>query len=157
MMRRYGRARGKARVVDLTPQRHYKSMTIVSAIRLSGVIEDATQMFDGAMTSALFEEYVENNLAPALKPGDVVVMDNLASHKGDRVRELVEARGAKVVYLPPYHPDLNPIEKMWSKMKALLRKLRARSVDALIKGVGKVLRLVSRLDLVGWFGCANYL
>lgn len=156
MTRRYGRAKGKARVVDHAPQSHYKNITVVSAIRMSGVIEEASLALDGAMDSATFEQYVEFNLAPALKPGDAVVMDNLSAHKGNRVRELIEKQGARLLFLPPYHPDLNPIEKVWSKMKTLLRKLKARTIPDLIAGIGSALAKISQSDLAGWYKHANY-
>ena len=156
MTRRYGRAKGKARVVDHTPQSHYKSITVVSAIRLSGVIEEASMALDGSMNAPTFEEYVTSCLAPALKPGEVVVMDNLSAHKGDRVREAIEARGCRLLFLPPYHPDLNPIEKVWSKMKGILRNLKARTIPDLISGIGAALSRVSLADLAGWYKHANY-
>jgi transposase len=156
MARRYGRAKGKSRVVDHTPQSHYKSITVVSAIRLSGVIREATMAMDCAMNAMIFGEYIEAKLAPALEPGDVVVMDNLSAHKGATIRQLIEVRGARLLYLPPYHPDLNPIEKMWSKMKAILRKIRARTIPDLITGIGDALSAVSAADLMGWYKHADY-
>jgi transposase len=111
---------------------------------------------EGATTRAVFEAYVEKALAPSLRPGQVVVMDNLSAHKGERVRELIEGRGCEVVYLPPYSPDLNPIEQAFSKLKALLRRAEARSREALIEAMGAALSAVSARDAWGFFRNCGY-
>lgn len=157
MTRLYGRAKGGARVIDRTPHGHWKSVTMLSAIRLSGVVEEATIILDGAMNSLTFEAYTEHCLAPSLEPGDVVVMDNLASHKGQAVRESIEAVGASVIYLPPYSPDLNPIEQMWSKVKTHLRKAGVRTVLALEYAIAEALETVLPENIRGWFRKCGHL
>ncbi len=117
-------------------------MTMLSAIRLDGVIQDATVVVDGPMDAATFLAYTQQFLAPSLRPGDVVVMDNLSSHKGAGIREAIEAAGADLWYLPPYSPDLNPIEKLWSKVKAWLRRVSAKTFDALNDAIADALRAV---------------
>ena len=111
---------------------------------------------EGPTTKAVFETYVERVLAPSLRPGQVVVMDNLSSHKGPRVRELVEARGCELLYLPPYSPDLNPIEQAFAKLKALLRKAGARTREALMEAMGRALDAVTADDTRGFFEYRGY-
>lgn len=111
---------------------------------------------EGATTTAVFETYVERVLAPALSSGQIVVMDNLSSHKGSRIRELIEARGCELLYLPPYSPDLNPIEEAFSKLKALLRKAEARTRGALLEAMGRALDAVSASDARGFFEHRGY-
>jgi transposase len=151
LTRLYGRAMGGARCVDRTPHGHWKTTTLVSALRLDSVIEAATVLIDGPMNTPTFVAYVEQYLAPALRPGDVVVMDNLASHKSGAARALIESAYATLWLLPPYSPDLNPIEKLWSKVKAWLRRAEARTLDAIGAALVDVLRTVSPDE------CANYL
>jgi transposase len=110
----------------------------------------------GATTKAVFETYVEWALAPSLSPGQIVVMDNLSSHKGHRVRELIEARGCELMYLPPYSPDLNPIEEAFAKLKVLLRKAGARTREALLEAMGRALDAVSASDARGFFEPRGY-
>src|SRR5262249_40399325 len=112
--------------------------------------------FDGATAPAAFETYVGECLAPTLRPGDIVVMDNLACHKTAEVARLIAAAGAEVRYLPPYSPDLNPIERLFSKLKAYLRSAAARTVDGLIEAMGDALRAVRPGDILGWFGHSGY-
>ena len=111
---------------------------------------------EGATTSRVFETYVKRLLAPALKPGQVVVMDNLGAHRPKRVRELIEARGCELIYLPPYSPDLNPIEEALSKVKHILRKICARNTEALIEAMGRVLGAVSARYVRGFFAHCGY-
>lgn len=129
MTRRRGRAPVGERLVDPVPYGHWKVTTFVSALRAGGLT--AAMTTDGAMTGDLFVAYVEQVLVPELHAGDVVVMDNLSSHKRQEVRDLIEGAGAALVYLPPYSPDLNPIEMAYSKLKALLRKAKERTVEGL--------------------------
>ena len=129
MARRYGRAPRGQRVVDAVPHGHWRTTTVVAALRAEGIV--APLVLDGAIDGPAFLAYVEQFLAPALRPGDVLVMDNLGSHKVAGVREAVEARGASLLHLPPYSPDLNPIEMAFAKLKALLRSEAARTVEAL--------------------------
>ena len=156
MGRTYGRAPSGVRVDGPVPHGHWKVVTLTAAMRLGGVPESACLAFDGATDAACFEAYVGRCLAPALRPGDIVVMDNLSSHKTAEVRRLIEAAGAEVRYLPPYSPDLNPIERMFSKLKAWLRKAKARTADALIEAMGGALRAVRPSDIAGWFGHSGY-
>jgi transposase len=156
MDRTHGRAASGVRVDGPVPHGHWKVITLTAAVRLSGVPESACLSFDGATNTSCFEAYVGECLAPALRPGDIVIMDNLSCHKAAAVARLVEAAGAEVRYLPAYSPDLNPIERLFSKLKAALRKAKARTVDALIAAIGEALRAVRPEDIVGWFGHSGY-
>jgi len=149
MVRHYGRAPKGKRVLDKQPWGHWKTTTFTCGLRCDGVV--APFVLDGTMNRDAFEVYVEKVLAPSLSPGDWVILDNLAAHKGDRVRALVEARGARLVFLPPYSPDLNPIEMAFAKLKALLRKAAERNVAALWDRIGEL------LDAFTPGECANYL
>ena len=111
---------------------------------------------EGSTTRAVFEAYVEQALAPSLSEGQVVVMDNLAAHKGARVRELLEERGCEVVYLPPYSPDLNPIEQAFAKLKAMLRRAESRTREALIEAMGAALSAITAQDASGFFRHCGY-
>jgi transposase len=156
MDRTHGRAPSGVRVDGPVPHGHWKVVTLTAAVRLGGVPEAACLAFDGATDTAAFETYVERCLAPALRPGDIVVMDNLACHKTAEVARLIAAAGAEVRYLPAYSPDLNPIERLFSKLKAWLRSAKARTVGALIEAMGDALRAVRPGDIVGWFGHSGY-
>jgi transposase len=124
-------------------------MTILGAMSLSGMI--ATMTIEEATDADIFLAYIEQVLSPRLKPGDVVVMDNLSSHKVNGVRDSIEKAGAELLYLPPYSPDLNPIEKAWAKLKQLLRSAKARSKDALELAITEALKLISTDDAKAWF------
>lgn len=137
MAPRYGRAPRGQRALDAAPHGHWKTTTFVGAMRADGFI--APLVVDGAINGETFRAYVEQFLAPVLKPGDVVVMDNLSSHKVAGVRAAIEARGAALLYLPPYSPDLNPIEMAFAKLKALLRRAAHRTRDALWRGIAHTL------------------
>lgn len=154
MARRYGRGKGGRRVVDHTPLNTPKSTTILSPIRLDGQLAFTT--FQGGTTGDKFLTYLKDVLIPTLHPGDIVVMDNLRTHHIQAVSELLHGAGAQVLYLPPYSPDLNPIDKLWSKVKAVLRKLRVRSSNALDAAIRFALDQVSADDCAGWFSCAGY-
>lgn len=147
--RSYGRSIGKSRVVDHVPRNKPKTTTVVSSIRLSG--EYAHQSIDGAMNTEKFKTYIEKILCPTLKPGDIVVMDNLSIHKNKEIEKFINSAGAELKYLPPYSPDLNPIEKMWSKMKSFLRKWKIRTKEFLPAAIDKALSYVRPADCVGWF------
>ncbi len=127
---------------------------MISAIRLEGVV--TAMVTEGAMNTLLFHGFVEKFLAPALRPGDIVVMDNLSSHKASYVAEAIEEVGAEVWYLPPYSPDFNPIELMWSKVKNLLRSFAARTKRTLITAIAKALNAVTSQDAQGWFAHDGY-
>jgi transposase len=154
MARRYGRAPRGQRVDGPVPHGHWKVLTLTAAIRLGGV--GGCLAFDGATNGVTFEAYVEHALVPALKPGDIVVMDNLKAHKGPEVERLIVAAGAELRYLPAYSPDLNPIEKMFSKLKTSLRKAAARTVERLHDAIGDALRAVTHQDIAGWFRSCGY-
>ena len=111
---------------------------------------------DGATTKDIFKAYVEHILLPTLKAGDIVVLDNLSAHKNKEIRDLIESIGAELWFLPPYSPDLNPIEKMWSKIKSILRRLKARTEEALINAVAKALDAITANDVKGWFESCGY-
>lgn len=149
MARRYGRSLKGQRLVMSVPHGHWKATTFVAGLRHDRI--DAPCVIDGPMNGELFLAYVEQFLAPTLAPGDIVVMDNLPAHKVKGVAEAIAARGAELRYLPPYSPDLNPIEQMFAKLKALLRKVAARSVDKLWDTIGLLLDAFSATE------CANYL
>lgn len=156
MTRLYGRAPIGERCIDHTPHGHWQTTTMLSAIRATGVMEGATMMFDGAMDGPTFLGYVERCLVPSLQPGDVVVMDNLASHKVAGVREAIEAAGCSLWYLPPYSPDLNPIEKLWSKVKAWLRRVEARTFTDLVQALAAALRAVIPGECANYFAACGY-
>ncbi len=149
MARRYGRGPRGKRVDGPVPHGHWKTTTFVGGLTSRGFI--APYVTDGAMNGTLFKAWVEQMLAPALRPGDIVIMDNLPAHKVAGIREAIEARGAELRYLPPYSPDLNPIEQAFAKLKALLRSAAERTVDNLWITIGRL------LDLFPPAECANYL
>lgn len=148
MTRPRGRAPCGERLVCHTPFGHWKTTTFLAGLRLSGLT--APLVIDGAVNGAVFVNYVRQHLAPTLTTGDILIMDNLTSHKVTGVREAVEARGARVLYLPPYSPDLNPIELVFSKFKWLLRSAQCRSVESLWETCGQLLDRFSPNE------CANY-
>jgi transposase len=154
MDRTHGRAPSGVRVDGPVPHGHWKMITLTAAVRLDGV--GACLAFDGATDAAAFETYLGQCLAPTLRPGDVVIMDDLACHKSAEVARLIAAAGAEVRYLPAYSPDLNPIERLFSKLKAWLRSAKARTVDGLIDAMGDALRAVRRGDILGWFAHSGY-
>ena len=156
MDRTHGRAPSGVRVDGPVPHGHWKVVTLTAAVRLGGVPEPACLAFDGATDTACFEAYVGECLVPTLRPGDIIIMDNLACHKTAEVARLVAAAGAEVRYLPAYSPDLNPIERLFSKLKAWLRKAKARTVEALIAAMGEALRAIRPSDIAGWFTHSGY-
>lgn len=156
MTRLYGRAPAGERCVDRTPHGHWQTMTMLSAICADGVIEPATMVIDGPVNGLTFLGYVQQCLVPALKPGQVVVMDNLSSHKLVGVREAIETASCDLWYLPPYSPDLNPIEKLWSKVKAWLRRVSARTFSAVSCAVGDALRAVDIDECSSYFRSCGY-
>ena len=154
MVRLYGRAPRGQRLRAALPHGHWKTTTFVGALRLGGLT--APMVLDGPMTGAWFLSYVEQVLAPTLASGDVVVMDNLPAHKGVAVREAIEATGARLLFLPPYSPDFNPIENAFSKLKALLRKAAARSIDELWDVIGRSLDAFTPAECANYFAAAGY-
>lgn len=156
MTRLYGRAPIGQRCVDHTPGGHWHTLTMLSAIRLEGVIPNATVLLDGPMNSATFLAYTQQCLVPSLRPGDIVIMDNLSSHKAVGVRQAIEDVGADLWYLPPYSPDLNPIEKLWAKVKAWLRRVGAETFDTLAQAIGDALRAVQPNECNNYFKSCGY-
>lgn len=129
-------------------------MTMISSIRLDGTT--ACMALEGTTDTESFRAYVRQVLVPALRPGDIVVMDNLSPHKSDQTLALIATAGAQVLFLPTYSPDLNPIEKMWSKVKGLLRGAEARTPADLISAIGQALARVTSHDALGWFTSCGY-
>jgi transposase len=155
MKRLYGRTVKGKRLADTMPGGHWRTTTMISAIRTGGV---ATAMVtEGATDATVFRGFVEHFLAPVLKRGDIVVMDNLSSHKVGGVREAIESAGARLWYLPPYSPDFNPIEQAWSKVKSVLRSLTPTTTRQLYHAVGTALRRVSRRECQNYFANCGYL
>lgn len=154
MTRLYGRAKEGHRAVDNTPSGHWCTTTMISSVRLDG--STACMAVDGATTKDIFKAYVLHILLPTLKTGDIVVLDNLSAHKDQDVQNLIESVGAELWFLPPYSPDLNPIEKMWSKIKSILRTLKARTEKDLIDAIAKALDAVTANNAKGWFESCGY-
>jgi transposase len=148
MVRAYGRCRKGQRLIGRQPFGHWKTTTFTAGLRWDGIT--APWVLDGAMNRDAFLVYIDKVLGPTLKAGDIVVMDNLPAHKGDAVRKLIEDRSAKLMLLPPYSPDLNPIELAFSKLKTLLRKAAERTVGGLWDRIGQVLDAFTPQE------CANY-
>jgi transposase len=149
MTRLYARCVGGRRIHETTPGGHWKVLTILGAMRLSGI--HAAMTIEAATDGDIFLAYVEQVLCPTLGAGDVVVMDNLSSHKGAKVHDFLQARGAEVLYLPPYSPDLNPIEKAWAKMKQYLRSVRARTREHLDRAIAEAITLITPDNAKAWF------
>ena len=154
MTRLRGRALEGQRLVDSTPHGHWCTTTIIGAVRLDG--STACMAVDGATDKDIFREYVRCVLVPTLRAGDIAVLDNLSSHKDQQSKELVEKAGAELRFLPPYSPDLNPIEKMWSKVKTYLRAAKARTEEELCQAIGRALETVTPQDAEGWFRSCGY-
>jgi transposase len=154
MTRLYGRALQGERVVDHAPHGHWCTTTIIGAMRLDG--STACMSVDGATDKIIFREYVRHILIPTLRPGDVVILDNLSAHKDEETKILIEQAGAELRFLPPYSPDLNPIEKMWSKIKTYLRAAEARSEQALQEIIEAALKTITPHDARGWFSSCRY-
>jgi transposase len=154
MTRLYGRAAKGRRVIDTVPQNYGENVTMLASLTVSGI--EAPMTVSGAVDGIVFKVYVEQVLCPTLKIGDVVVMDNLPAHKVAGIEQLIRARGAKLIYLPPYSPDLNPIEKCWSKIKTYLRRAKARTREELEKALREALMLITAEDALGWFKSCGY-
>jgi transposase len=154
MTRRRGRTARGLRLLAPVPHGHWKVTTLVAGLRCTGI--SAPCVFDGAINGARFRAYVEQVLAPTLRPGDIVLLDNLASHKIAGIREAIAAEGAELLYLPPYSPDLNPIEQAFAKCKAALRKAAERTRDALWQAIGRILDRYSPAECRNFFNHAGY-
>jgi len=149
MTRSYARCLGGARIAEATPESNWKILTILGAMSTRGII--AAMTIEEATDTDIFLAYLDNVLCPKLRPGDVVVMDNLSSHKVQGVRQRIAAAGAELLYLPPYSPDLNPIEKAWSKLKQLLRSVKARTKEALDQAISELLPQITPDNAQAWF------
>ena len=154
MTRLRGRSPRGQRLIDKTPHGHWKTSTLIAALGIEGV--RCSAVIDGAVNTDVFEAFAEQVLVPRLRPGDVVVMDNLSSHKSARTRELIEAVGAELVFVPPYSPDLNPIEMVFAKIKQSLRSLSCRSVEALWDAMQSVLDQITGSDAANCFRHCGY-
>jgi transposase len=154
MHRPYGRGPIGERVPDSIPYRHYESTTLLSVIGLQGVV--ASFVYEGGTDVPAMETFIETQLAKVLCPGDILVMDNLASHKSATVLQMLEAIGVEVELLPPYSPDFNPIENMFSKMKAYLKKVMQEATEPLMHLVGKALATITTTDIAGFFCHCGY-
>jgi transposase len=154
MTRRHGRCAKGRRLVAKVPHGQWRTLTFLAALRCDRIV--APCVIDGPINGQAFRAYVEQGLLPALSPGDVVIMDNLGSHKGKAIRRAIRAKGAKLLFLPKYSPDLNPIEQAFAKLKTLLRKLDARSVEATWKGIGQLLDAFSPDECANYFKNAGY-
>jgi transposase len=146
MTRLRGRAKAGQRCIDDTPHGHWYTTTLISSVRLDG--STACMAIDGATTGEI--------LCPTLKPGDIVILDNLGAHKRQAAIDAIESTGAEVRFLPPYSPDLNPIEKMWSKIKEFLRAAKARTQETLYNAIAAALKTITSKDAIGWFQSCGY-
>jgi len=153
MTRLRARCAGGVRIHEATPGGHWKIMTILGAMSLNGMV--AAMTIEEATDGDIFLAFVEQVLCPALKPADVVVMDNLSSHKAAAVRQSIEKAGAELLYLPPYSPDMNPIEKAWAKLKELLRAAQARTREALEQAIAEALKRITPENAKAWFSHCN--
>ena len=154
MTRLRGRARGGERCVDHAPGGHWMTTTMIASIRADG--STACMAIDGATSGEVFRAYVQHVLRPTLRPGDIVILDNLSAHKDAQAIQCIQAAGANVMPLPPYSPNLNPIEQMWSKIKEYLRNAKARTQQTLEEAIAKSLASVTTDDARGWFQACGY-
>lgn len=154
MARLYGRSKRGLRALGRVPWGHWKVVTFTAALRLDGIV--APFVIDKPMNGAIFVEYVRQCLVPALRPGDIVVMDNLPAHKNEQVRKLIEAAGAALRYLPPYSPDFNPIEQFFAKLKAMLRKAKERTVPDIYDRIGSLLDRYAQDEYKSYFSNSGY-
>ena len=154
MTRNYGRAPSGERVPEGTPQSHWHTVTMLAALTTQGL--QAPMTIESPTDGDVFLAYLEQVLCPRLHPGQVVIMDNLSAHKVAGVQRLIAATGARLLYLPPYSPDFNPIEQAWSKIKQLLRSAKARSVEALESAIAEALRAITAEYALAWFSHCGY-
>jgi len=154
MARLHGRAPKGERLRASIPHGHWKTTTFVAGLRLTGLT--APMLLDGPINRDAFQAYVEQVLVPELRPGDIVIMDNLSSHKGLAIRHAIEAAGASLLFLPPYSPDFNPIENAFAKLKALLRAAAERTVDSLWDRIGNLIDRFTPQECANYFAAAGY-
>jgi transposase len=155
MTPRYGRAAPGQRVVEATPGHSGKQYTLTAVLSLKGL--EAPWVLEGPMTADTFETYVEQYLCPTLQPGDMVVADNLSAHKAVKIRAVIEARGARLEFLPPYSADFNPIEPAWAKAKGILRRAKARALDPLIDAIVRAVQAITGSNSRAWFEHCGYI
>lgn len=153
MTRLFGRSYIGTRCVDSTPG-SWKTLTLMAMFNLYGEI--CPVVFPGALNRITFENCLEKFILPNIKPGCTLILDNLSSHKSELITKLCNDRGINIIYLPPYSPDLNPIKKLWSKVKEILRGIKARTVEALEEAITKALDAVTQSDIKGWYREAGY-
>lgn len=154
MTRTYGRAFFGQRVAEAVPRNRGTVTTILGALTLAGLV--AVMTIEGGTDTAVFETFIQRVLVPKLKPGDIVVLDNLGAHKPPSIRRFIEAAGARLLFLPPYTPELNPIEECWSKLKSLLRTAKPRTREQLDGAIADSMDRITRSDALGWFRHAGY-
>jgi len=154
MTRTHGWTWRGERLKDFTPHGHWKTLTFLAALRDDAVV--APYLIDGPINGALFQAYVDEQLIPVLRPGDIVVLDNLGSHKGAGIRQAIRSAGARLMFLPPYSPDLNPIEQVFAKLKALLRKAEERTIDGLANRIGQLLKTFTNNECRNYITAAGY-
>ncbi len=155
MTRRYARAPKGERAYGSVPRNRGKNTTLLATMTLEGGMGEAMTV-EGSTTAKVFEAYVEEFLAPNLKEGQVVILDNLTAHKSEKVRELIDVRGCELIFLPAYSPDFNPIEEAFSKIKAHLKKAAARTREVLLEAIGRALDAITVSDALGWFAHCGY-
>lgn len=154
MIRKYGRAKGGERCLDKTPGGHWKTMTFIAGLRMNEIV--APWCLDAPMNGKNFKIYLDTQLVQTLRSGDIVIADNLSAHKVAGVKEIIKTAGATIIYLPPYSPDLNPIEQVFAKLKSLLRKAMARSFETLWKTIGRLLNLFKPNECKNYFRNSGY-
>jgi transposase len=154
LTRLFARSPKGARVTGKTPSKRGENTTVIGSLNHKGI--ENVMTIEGSTNTEVFNAYVEHFLVPDLKRGDVVVMDNYGPHKSARTDELIKSKGARIIFLPPYHPEFNPIENAWSKMKSILRSVEARTKKSLNRAIGKAMNEISAGDALGWFGHCGY-
>jgi transposase len=154
LTRQFGRAAPGERVVEAVPKNYGQSTSVVSLLGVGGV--ETTMLIEGAVDTLVFDAFCENFLRPCLQAGDVLVLDNLGAHRASRIEETARGCKARVIWLPPYSPDFSPIEPMWAKLKAYLRKVKARTSEGLDRAVAEGLKLITESDCRGWFKHCGY-
>jgi transposase len=151
----YARAPRGQRAYAQTRRNYGQNVTLLSALRLGAMT--ASMVIEGSTTTVVFETYIDQVLVPILNPGDVVILDNLAAHKSEQVERLIRSKGAHLLFLPAYSPDLSPIEQAFSKIKQALRRAKAKTLDALIEAIAQALETISWTDTLGFFTCCGFL
>ena len=154
LTRLYARALGGNRTTEAVPRNYGQSTSMLATLSIDGV--EAPMLIEGSVDTLVFNAYCEQVLQPTLKPGDVIVLDNLGAHRASRIEEIAASCGARVLWLPPYSPDFSPIELMWSKVKAYLKKVKARTQEQLEKAIAEALKTITISDCLNWFRHCGY-